>query len=91
MLQPHAEASAQPTEEHASTTDDIQAAEENASSRVDDSIPAAEEIARDPLVVRLKKLKKSGQLHQLRLRKFNQIPQFHLRLPQLQFFHVHSM
>src|SRR3954465_10940098 len=43
---PQAEASVQPTEEHASTTDDFQAAEENASSRADDSIPAAEEIAR---------------------------------------------
>ena len=43
---PQAAASAQPTEEHASTADDIQAAEENASSRADDSIPAAEEIAR---------------------------------------------
>ena len=39
---PQTEASAQPTEEHASTADDIQAAEENASSRADDSIPAAE-------------------------------------------------
>ena len=45
---PQAEASAQPTEEHASTTDDIQAAEENVSSRADDCIPAAEEIARAP-------------------------------------------
>ena len=44
-----------------------------------------------PLVVRLKKLKKSGQLHQLRLKKINQIPQLHLHLHQLQFFHVHSM
>src|SRR3954463_5490544 len=43
---PQAEASAQPTEEHASTTDDFQAAEEIVSSRADDSIPAAEEIAR---------------------------------------------
>ena len=43
---PHAEASAQPTEEHASTADDIQAAEENASSRADDSITAAEEMVR---------------------------------------------
>src|SRR3954471_23098005 len=43
---PQAEASVQPTEEHASTADDFQAAEENASSRADDSIPAAEEIAR---------------------------------------------
>ena len=43
---PQAEASAQQTEEHASTTDVIQAAEENASSRADDSIPAAEETAR---------------------------------------------
>src|SRR3954470_2333064 len=43
---PQAEASVQQTEEHASTADDFQAAEENASSRADDSIPAAEEIAR---------------------------------------------
>ena len=44
-----------------------------------------------PLAVRLKKLKKSGQLHQLRLKKINQIPQLHLHLHQLQFFHVHLM
>ena len=43
---PQAEASAQPTEENASTTDDNQAAEENVSSRADDCIPVAEEIAR---------------------------------------------
>ena len=43
---PQAEASAQQTEEHASTTDDFQTVEENDSSRADDSIPAAEEIAR---------------------------------------------
>ena len=43
---PQAEASAQPTEEHASTADEVQAADENASSRADDPIPAAEEIAR---------------------------------------------
>ena len=43
---PQAEASAQPTEEHASTADDNQAAEENVSSRADDCIPAAEEIAK---------------------------------------------
>ena len=36
---PQAEASAQPTKEHASTADDIQAAEENVSSRADDCIP----------------------------------------------------
>ena len=41
-----AEASAQPTEEHASTADDNQAAEDNVSSRADDCIPATEEIAR---------------------------------------------
>ena len=41
---PQAEASAQPTEEHASTTDDTQATEENVSSRADDCIPATEEI-----------------------------------------------
>ena len=44
---PQAEASAQPTEEHASTADDNQAAEDNVSSRADDCIPAAEEIARN--------------------------------------------
>ena len=43
---PHAEASAQPTEEHASLADDNQAAEENVSSRADDCIPATDEIAR---------------------------------------------
>ena len=43
---PQAEASAQPTEEHASTADDNQAAEENEITRADDCIPAAEEIAR---------------------------------------------
>src|SRR3954469_9598824 len=43
---PQAEASTQPTKEHASTTDDFQATEENASSRADDSTLAAEEIAR---------------------------------------------
>ena len=36
-----------------------------------------------PLVVRLKKLKKPGKLHQLRLRKFNQIPQLLSQSPQL--------
>ena len=43
---PQAEASAQPTEENASTADDIQAAEETQSSRVDDYIPVADEIPR---------------------------------------------
>ena len=43
---PQTEASAQPTEEHASTADDNQAAEENVSSRADDCIPAADEIVR---------------------------------------------
>ena len=43
---PQAEASAQPTEEHACTADDIQAAEETQSTRADDCIPAAEEILR---------------------------------------------
>ena len=41
-----AEASAQPTEEHASTADDNQAAEENKSARAHDSIPATEDVAR---------------------------------------------
>ena len=63
---PHAEASAQPTEENASIADDNQAAEETQSTRADDCIPATEEIARASM--RLKKLKKSGQLHQLCLR-----------------------
>ena len=44
---PQAEASAQPTEEHASTADDIQAAEENVSSSADDCIPATREIDRE--------------------------------------------
>ena len=43
---PRAAASAQPTKENASTADDTQAAEENANSRADDCIPAAEKIAR---------------------------------------------
>ena len=43
---PQADASAQPTEEHASTVDVSQAAEENENTRADDCIPAAEEIAR---------------------------------------------
>src|SRR3954466_8099255 len=38
---PQAKASAQQTEEHASTADEVQAAEENASSRADDSAQAA--------------------------------------------------
>nr|XP_040252798.1 uncharacterized protein LOC120969636 [Aegilops tauschii subsp. strangulata] len=43
---PHAEASTQPTEEHANTADDDQVADENESTRVDEAIPAADEIAR---------------------------------------------
>ena len=43
-----AEASAQQTEEHASTADDNQAVEDNVSSRADDCIPAADEIPRAP-------------------------------------------
>src|SRR4051812_31443346 len=43
---PQAEASVQPTEEHASTADDSQTTEEHASSKADDSAPAPEEIAR---------------------------------------------
>ena len=43
---PQAEVSAQPTEEHASTADEVQAADENPSSRADDPIPSTEEIAR---------------------------------------------
>ena len=43
-----AEASAQQTEEHASTADDNQAAKDNVSSRADDCIPAADEIPRAP-------------------------------------------
>ena len=42
---PQAEASAQLTEEHASTVDENQAAEENSSTRADDRIPAADDIA----------------------------------------------
>lgn len=45
---PQAEASAQSTEENASTANDNQAAEENVSSRADNCIPAAEEVARAP-------------------------------------------
>ena len=43
---PQAEASAQPTEEHASTADENQAADEPESTRADGCIPAAEETAR---------------------------------------------
>ena len=43
---PQAEASAQPTEEHASTADDDQVFDENESTRADEAIPAADEIAR---------------------------------------------
>src|SRR3954471_17163928 len=43
---PQAEASVQPTEEHAITADDSQTAEEHASSKADDYAPAPEEIAR---------------------------------------------
>src|SRR3954469_3572387 len=43
---PQAKASVQQTEEHASTADEVQAAEENASSKADDSAPAVDEIAR---------------------------------------------
>src|SRR3989337_1453967 len=43
---PQGESSAQPTEENASTADEIQAAEENESTRADDCIPATEDIAR---------------------------------------------
>ena len=77
---PQAEASAQPTEEHASTVDDIQAAKENVSSTADDCIPAADKLPGHPLVVRLKKMKRSGQLHQLCLKKINNIPLLLLRL-----------
>ena len=43
---PSAEASAQPTKEHASTTDENQAVDETASTRADEEIPVAEETAR---------------------------------------------
>src|SRR3954462_3440791 len=43
---PQAEASIQPTEEHASTADESHNAEDHASSKADDSAPSAEEIAR---------------------------------------------
>ena len=43
---PHAEASAQSTEEHASITDENQATDETASTRADDCIPAANDSAR---------------------------------------------
>src|SRR3954465_11168838 len=43
---PQAEASVQQTEEHASTADEVQAAEENASSKAHDSAPTVDEIAR---------------------------------------------
>ena len=92
---PQAEASAQPTEEHASTTDDIQAAEENVSARVDDSIPAAEYIARastSGVPEENEDVRETASvLHQLCLKKLNQIPLLLLRLPQLQFFHLHQM
>ena len=43
---PQAEASAQPTEEHASTADENHGADENESTRADEAIPATEENAR---------------------------------------------
>ena len=86
---PQAEASAQPTEEHASTADDTQAAEENANSRADDCIPTAEEIARATTSVVPEENEEVRQLHQLRLKKLNQIPLLLLRLHQLQSFHLH--
>ena len=43
---PQAEASAQSTEEHASTTDDNQAVDDSESTRADEEIPATEETAR---------------------------------------------
>lgn len=43
-----AEATAQQTKEHASIADENQAAEDNVSSKADDSIPATEEIPRAP-------------------------------------------
>ena len=43
---PQAEASAQHTKEHASTTNENRAVEENESTKADDCIPAADEIAK---------------------------------------------
>ena len=88
---PQAEASAQPTEEHASTTDDFQPAEEMLVPWLMTPFQPLKKLLGHPLVVRLKKMKKSGQLHQLRLRKFKLIPQLLLRLPQLLPFHLHQM
>ena len=85
------EASAQPTEEHASTADDNQAAEENESARADDCIPAAEEIARASTRGEPEENEEVRQLHQLRLKKLNQIPLLLLRLHQLLYFHLHQM
>ena len=49
--------STQPAEEHVSTADDFQPADEQARSRAGEEILAAEEIPGHPLVVRLNKLK----------------------------------
>ena len=90
---PQAEASAQPTEEHASTADDNQAAEDNVMTirLLMTAFQPLKKLSGHPLVVRLKKMKRSGQLHQLCLKKINHIPQLLLHLFQLQSFHLHQV
>ena len=83
-----AEASAQPTEEHASTAGDNLAAEENESTRADDSIPAAEEIARASTSGAPEETEEVRATASVALKKINQIPQLHLHLLQLLFFHL---
>ena len=96
---PSAKAYAQPIEEHASTTDGNQAADKTASTRAEE-IPAAEETARattsvapeesarpaEDSITAPKKLLKTGQLHQLCLKKLILPPLLHLHLYQAQFF-----
>ena len=85
---PQAEASAQPTEEHASTADDNQAAEENESARADDSILAAEDIARASTSGAPEESEQVRELQHLCLKKMHQHPLHLLRLHQLLSFHL---
>ena len=101
---PQAEASAQPTEEHASTADDNQAAEETASVRADDCIPAAEEIARATTSVAPEEIVRPAEAStavreetdharataSVVPEKMNQFPLLLLHLHQVQFFLLHQ-
>lgn len=88
---PQAEASAQPTEEHASTDDDNQAAEENVSSRADGCIPAAGEIARASTSGAPEENEEVRATASVVHEKINHIPLLLLRQLQLQSFHLHQM